>query len=107
MRSGELKERVTIQSMTETVDGESGQLIQAWLGTQTRWGSVEQVGASKEEIAANQLRATALYKFKFRYFAGMTEQQRLLWDGRFFHVHSVENVKEKDLELIVLATEVR
>lgn len=51
----------------------------------------------REQAESQQLKATATHEVKMRYYAGLTPQHRLKWGTRTFHIVSVDNIEEANV----------
>lgn len=51
----------------------------------------------REQAESQQMKATATHEVKMRYYAGLTPQHRLRWGIRTFHIVSVNNVEEANV----------
>ena len=98
MRSGKLTEQIDIERFTATVDPD-GTPVQTWTRLATlRAEKVEQstteyirnAGASDEEVVV----------FRARFFDGVTNADRVVWNGDPFNIKSVAPIgRRKGVEL--------
>lgn len=98
MRSGKLTEEIQIERFTSTVD-EYGTPTQTWvqLATlraekvdQTTTEYIRNFGASDEEVIV----------FRARFFDGITNADRVVWNGDPFNIKSVAPIgRRKGVEL--------
>ena len=51
----------------------------------------------REQADSQQMKATATHAIKGRYYPGLTPQHRLKWGTRTFHIVSVNNVEEANV----------
>lgn len=104
MRIGPLRQRVTLQTLSESADS-YGQLQQSWVSAGEYWAQIRPL-AGKEAILAAQLRPDATHAVTLRYgVATITPAMRLLFDSRVFNIVSVLNRDERDRALDLLCTE--
>ncbi len=101
--AGTLKDRITVQSVTETRSG-SGQVNEAWATFATRWASVEPL-QGREFFDSQQVNADITTRIRLRYLEGITPKMRVLYKTRVFNVTSVVNVEERSIETQLLCTE--
>lgn len=103
MISGELDQRITIQTYTPTRGG-SGQQIQTWTTFATRWAQVQTSGGS-ESFYNPQLVAESSHKLKLRYITGVKPTMRILWSGHTLDIIHVDESRKRQGELYILARE--
>jgi len=101
--AGTLKDRVTIQSVTETRSS-SGQVNETWGTFATRWASVEPL-QGREFFESQQVNADVTTRVRLRYLEGVTPKMRVLYKTRTFNITSVVNVEERSIETKLLCTE--
>jgi SPP1 family predicted phage head-tail adaptor len=106
LAAGRLNKLVTIQRNTPTQDGEGGP-VDSWAMHKTVWASVEPL-LGQERLLAQQVTATLSHKFRWRTVdaPAVTPRDRISWDGRYFDIHQVLDVREAGEETVVLAGEV-
>lgn len=93
---GKLKERVTIESFSETKDS-YGQPIRTWSTIYTLWA--QHVPTSGSEVfETDEKTARRFATFRVRY-QGLTinETMRLTWNGQTFNIVSIEKAEFNDL----------
>lgn len=64
MRAGKLRDRITVQAMTETAD-ELGQMIQAWADVGTFWAGVSEIQGKYVEVGG-QVRSDLTHEVTVR-----------------------------------------
>lgn len=100
---GRLTKRLTIEEATETNTG--GDVTQAWSEIAKRWG--EPVSQSAREFyTAKAVHADATHVWRIRYYEGLSPKHRIVWNSRTFNIVSIENVGERNEEMLVTAKEV-
>ena len=104
MRSGNLRNSVIIQTPTESFDS-NGELISTWATFSTVWASIEPL-TGREFWAARTVNAEMIGKIRLRYINGITPKMRVLFGIRYFNINTIINTDEKNIELILLVTEV-
>lgn len=97
MLSYRLRHRVEIQEKFNARDLETGELVATWstvfLDSSTELDSVPAevlLGPGRETVAAGAPQAAIDARINLRWFEGLTQQMRILWDGRVFNIHSME-----------------
>lgn len=99
IRSGELRERVTIQVSAESRNN-LGETTLTWADFTTRWASVEGVSA-REVLLNGQQDINLTHRVRMRYVDGLTQNMRLIWRGRTLEVISLlEHNNRSEHELI-------
>lgn len=92
-----LRHRVAIQEKTNARDLETGEIVSSWANVLL--GSVELdavpaevlLGPGRESVSASTPQAAIDARINIRWFEGLTQQMRILWDGRVFDIHSIES----------------
>lgn len=103
MRAGDLDQRITIQTSTNT-RGSSGEMIQTWGTWKTVWAQVQTVGGA-ERFYSPQLIAETSHKIKIRYLAGVVPTMRILWRGRYLDITYVDVSRQREGEMYMLCRE--
>jgi SPP1 family predicted phage head-tail adaptor len=99
IRSGELRERVTIQVATESRNL-LGETTLAWSYFAERWASVEGVSA-REVLLRGQQDTTITHRVRMRYVSGLSQTMRIVWRGRVLEIDSLlEHANRSEHELI-------
>lgn len=104
MRTGLMRRKVTIRTMTRTPDGMGG-----YTETPT---DVTNIPArvepleGRELLMAQQTGMQRPHRFTMRYRTGMTGAKTLIYETRTFDIKSVMDPEEKHRELIITADEV-
>ena len=92
MSIGELRNRVSLQSISLTTD-DGGGASTSFSTSSTVWAKVENESGS-EAVFGNQLRATARYKFLIRYNSSLTEKFRILYNSKTFNNEHIKDLFE-------------
>lgn len=102
MRSGRLRERVTIQQRTMASDGMGGQ-TETWSTLATVWAGVLPRQANREAlvIAANQLQARSGFDVRIRYRDDVSPSMRVSWRGNTLEVESVSDPDQRKREIVL------
>lgn len=103
MNSGALRHRLHIQSKTETRDARGG-VIETWTTVAERWGMISPL-RMREIFQAQQVEARVSHRITLRYYAGLTNQHRVVHENRIFHIQPPINVNERNRETELLAME--
>lgn len=105
VRTGEMRNRVLVQTRTETAS-DVGSSNEAW-ATDTngeRWAAIETLN-SDERFSDDQTASRTKYKITMRFYSGLNATQRIVEknDGRIFNIVSIDNVGDRDKQTIVEA----
>ena len=103
MRAGLLRNRVTIQTRSETTD-DFGEIDFSWSNSATVWASVEPL-SGRELMNAQQAGATVTHKITMRYKSGVNPKDRISFDSRTIEIESVRNYRERDISLELMCRE--
>lgn len=104
MRAGELRHRVTLQSVTVARDAVGG-TTETWTDQATVWAAIEPL-RGREYWDAAQVAAEATYRVRMRYRAGVSPEMRLTYQGRTLEIESVTSPDERRRELELICREV-
>lgn len=102
MRAGELRHRLTIQSRSVTRD-ETGQELESWSDVATVWGSIEPL-SGREAVQEQAIHSETTHKVVLRH-RDISMEDRLVFGSRRFHVLSVLNTGERNIETVLLCRE--
>ena len=103
MRSGPLRHWVTIRTYTKSRDS-YGAEVETWADFADTWASVEPL-IGREYMAAKQVSAEVSHKIRMRYIAGLLPTMKIAWGAREFEIVSILNVQERNMEIVIMATE--
>lgn len=90
---GSLRERVTIQTFTDTSDGGGGS-TRTWTNLATVWANVKPV-RGRETQDTGRLASLQTYLVTIRYRTGFDTTARLLWGSKYLNIRSLENRDER------------
>lgn len=93
MRAGKLDRRITIRRKTITWSG-SGEPIETWADLATVWAQ-QRPNRGGERFATRQLVGTAVMTFHIRYRAGLTVQDRIVYDGKTWDIADIREIGRK------------
>lgn len=102
-RIGQLRERVTIQSLTESGSGTDVSVSwDTWASLPSGcWAQVVPLSAT-ERMQAQALNSNAAYRVIVRYVSGLTPAMRAVWDSKTLQIHGVTKINGRD-EFLELA----
>lgn len=109
MRSGTLRERVTIQQAT-TVQDSYGEPIETWVNlasNPTVWANVSSRASGERFISGGeQVMATVSHTVRLRYRSDVTVKMRLIWrTNRTLYVENVIDPDGRKSDLILMCRE--
>jgi SPP1 family predicted phage head-tail adaptor len=103
LNNGNLRHHITFQVQTET-QNDYGEEIKDWVEIVAVWASINPI-SGKEFFAAEKLNSEVSHKINLRYTPGITSDMRIRFGERYFHIISVINFQEKNIELQLLCKE--
>lgn len=97
---GKMRERVTIEAQSQTVDG-AGAIATTWTPIATTWARMEPARAA-QVILAGRDDAIHDYEMTIRYRTDISTNSRVTWRSRKFDVHAVSDMTEQRQFLTVI-----
>lgn len=92
-----LRHRVAIQEQVETQDSNTGAISIAWenvmLDSDTELNAVPAevlTGAGREMIEGAAVQGEIAARINMRWFPGLTQAMRIVWDTKVFNIKSIE-----------------
>lgn len=104
MRSGLLRHKVLLQSMTDGKDTD-GAPSETPTALASVWAAIRPVNAN-EVFRAAHFEGDVTHIITIRYRSDVTPKTRILYGTRVFDIRSVLNVEERNRELELTATEI-
>lgn len=101
MKSERMKNKITILSKTITQDAELN-AVESWAEFATPWVEVLSQN-SREYYRLATINSEIEEAFKVRYIAGVTPHMRALFKTKAFEIIGVENVEERNKEILLTA----
>lgn len=106
MRAGELRHRVTIQTLGDTTQNAYGESQGSWSSGRTVYASVQPVGGSEiEELGRMVPIMNHLVRMRYQPDVTLTPKNRLLWGTRELNITSVLKTDEVSEEWRITCTE--
>ena len=105
MRAGLLRHRIVIQQPTETRDSVYGGIESTWATFRT-WHAAVLPSVGNEQFTEGRERALRQVAFRMRWTSGITPKMRISWDDRIFDITSIQNIEERNSELMIQTEEV-
>jgi SPP1 family predicted phage head-tail adaptor len=97
MLSHRLRHRVTIQEQVENQDSNTGAFSvewqNVWLDSNTELENIPAevlTGPGKESFQAEARQGEIAARINLRWFPGLTQKMRILWDNQVFNINSIE-----------------
>lgn len=104
IRAGDLRHRVTIQSVSEAQNS-IGEIIETWGTFATVWARVDPL-SGRQLLAANQLDEPVSARLRMRYLAGVTGKMRVVYSGTTYNIRGAPMVDAMKSEIELLLEEV-
>jgi len=102
--AGQYKQPITVQTKSLAAPGDRGQAVITWLNEATVRARVEDLSGRRLELA-RQLVATATHQITIRYLAGIKVTDRVVFQGRVFHIGAVLNKDNVNFRQELVCTE--
>ena len=103
-RAGCMRNRVSIQSRTESRDAHGG-IAETWATTALAYADIQPI-RGREFFSAEAVNSDVTHKVTIRYREGITPQMRVLFGSRALNITSVINVNERSDCLELMCREV-
>lgn len=92
---GKLDRTITIQELTQGVGSEYGEPTETWTTWATVWANVY-CGGGREFEQARQITAEIDTQFQIRYITGLLPTMRIVYDGRYYDIHRIDEVGRRN-----------
>lgn len=103
MSQGRKRHQITIEQRASGFDA-AGQASGSWVAMDPMLANVVFLSGRELELA-RQKSASASHRIEAYWVSGLTTKDRILFDGRYLYVSSIENVGERSVEMILLCGE--
>lgn len=103
MEAGQLRHRVQWLSVTETAT--NGKITNTETSQGTFWAAVKTL-SSTESNTSNKVQATKQHEVTMRYVGNIKQKDILVFNARRLQVTGVDNVDNRNIELIMTCVEV-
>lgn len=97
MLAHRLRHRVAVQQQTQTQNSTTGAVSTTWQNVVLSGGVVLSsvpaevlTGAGKEMIEGDARQGETTARINLRWFPGLTQAMRILWDGQVYNIKSIE-----------------
>lgn len=95
MRIGQMDQRLTVQSSTQSVDS-GGQAHQQWSNFLSNLSARAEFLSGRELEGMKKINTEIVVKFTVRFRTDITEQMRVIWRNKIWNIHSVLPWERKD-----------
>ena len=95
--TGEMKHQVTVERGT-TSDDDCGRRTTTWIPVDNIFCAIKQKSGS-EKFAQDTIRTVKMKSFITRYGVDIVESDRLLFNGQYYNIKTINNVAERDIWL--------
>lgn len=85
-----LRHRVTIQDRVETQDSSTGEVFITWQDVYTNVPAEVLTGPGREFLQSGSEQADTSARINIRWFSGLTQKMRILWDGKTYNIKTFE-----------------
>lgn len=85
-----LRHRVTVQELVETQDTNTGAMTRAWEDFIADVPAEVLTGAGREFVQSGATQGEITARINMRWFPGLTQKMRVLWDTKVFNITSIE-----------------
>ena len=93
MKIARLKQRISIQEMTRTADGQGG-FTESWSEFASVWAGIEPSSAA-ERMYAQRIESNVTQKVTIRWLNGVKSEMRIIFEDRILHIHGVRRRDEE------------
>ena len=91
----------TIESKLNVSDGQGGFTVE-WSTFQSITGFVKIATASEGNLD-DHIKSNYMKKFSFEYIAGITNDMRILYEGDYYNIQSIDPVQDVDVWIDIIA----
>ena len=103
MRAGRLRQRLTLQSKSETRDAYGAAII-SWSDEATLWGAIEPL-SGKEYLAQDSIQSEAKVRIVIRYYSGVATTWRVKHGGLFYDIKDVMNLDTRNRQMTLMTSQ--
>jgi SPP1 family predicted phage head-tail adaptor len=89
----DLRQRITIESLTRTADGQGG-FTESWSTFAEVWANIKPANAS-ERYFAQRVESNITHKISIRWLESVQSEMRIQFEGRLFQIHGVRRDDEE------------
>lgn len=103
MRSGALNKQIVIETLGTTQSTASGEILKSWsTTTETVWADFERIDGG-EQYLGEERQLVETGRFKVRFTTSINQTKRISYNSKYWEITDVENVGDRNKELIITA----
>ncbi len=106
MEAGKLRHRVSILTAPALVPDSRGQQTASATVLTKEWSSIVTL-SGREAILARQVYPTATHRIGMRWVKGLDTADKMTLGSRTFNIEDMDNVDQRNIELVFTCTEVK
>jgi SPP1 family predicted phage head-tail adaptor len=95
MNIGRLDRKIVIESQTFSTNS-IGEYTASWSTYHTTFANVQR-GLGNEKVEADQVTSTSKVKFKIRFFDGIDESMRILYNSKYYDILDIQELGREGL----------
>jgi len=103
MKSGRLRDRITIQTYTDSLNS-YGELVKTWATFATVFAEITPI-SGREYLQSEQVRGEISHRIRIRYLAGILDKMQIVHGSRTFQIVAVLPDRTNAREIIIMANE--
>lgn len=104
MQSGKLRHKILIEKVTETIN-DAGEVTENWVEFANIWAQIMPL-VGREYWSSRQIESEVTGKIRIRYLPGITPKMRINSNNKIYNIEAVINVEERNIETVLLVSEV-
>lgn len=106
MRAGQLRHFISIELNDATTQDSLGGIEPSWKTYHRGWSNVVEL-AGRELEFARQRAPNSTFQINLRFIPNVTTDMRIRHDQRLLNIENVNNVGERNIELLLLCSEAK
>lgn len=95
MDIGKLDRKIVIEHPVNSMNS-SGESVSSWATFHTAFANVQKAGG-KENLEGGKTTATRQVKFKIRYFGGIDEDMRIVYNSSYYDITEIQELGREGL----------
>ena len=104
MQSGKLRHKISIEKVNETIN-DAGEVTESWVEFANIWAQIMPL-VGREYWSSRQVESEVTGKIRIRYLPGVTPKMRINSNNRIYNIEAVINIEERNIEMVLLVSEV-
>lgn len=106
MRAGKLRHIVNVESLQGSTPDGHGNTFQAWTAVYSNVPASFKALSGKEVFTDSQTESQSFFQINIRFLPSITSAMRFTRNGRKFAIMNIQNVDERDIELVFQCREI-